>query len=202
MQVADGVHGIIFPKLNPDALTSAFSLLVSDGRLSQLALAVASSGKLLAKDMLASECVTTYAKLLENILHFPSDITLPSSVSQLQQLTWEWNFIAKEMENQEMIDMTRKDHENIPLQKFSLVYDMEEEFGEHPRITPQNDTEILLQDFPSEDDWEVLQEIGRFEESENVEMEEVCIKCSIMICLNLGYFLSSNHCQSFVAVSA
>ncbi|PKI68577.1 hypothetical protein CRG98_011063 [Punica granatum] len=167
--VIDGVHGIIFPKLNPDALMKAFSLLISDGRLSELSLAVASSGKLLAKDMWASECVTTYAKLLENILHFPSDVVLPGTVSQLQQLTWEWNFIA----NQETSDMPKLDHEDIRLPKFSVVYDLEEELGEHPRVAFENDTGILLQDFPSEDDWEVLQGIEQFEESEKVEMEEL-----------------------------
>ncbi|KAK4766182.1 hypothetical protein SAY87_007824 [Trapa incisa] len=170
--IIDGVHGIIFPKISPDALTNAFSLLISDGRLSHLALAVASSGKLLAKDMLTSECVTTYAKLLENILDFPSDVILPSSVSQLQKLSWEWNFMANEMENQEMNDMSQIDHENIPSQKYSVVYNMEE-FGEHPRTTAQNDTEILLQNFPNEDDWEVLQEIEKSEESEEVEMKEL-----------------------------
>ncbi|KAK4799751.1 hypothetical protein SAY86_025116 [Trapa natans] len=171
--VIDGVHGIVFPKPNPDALTSAFSLLVSDGRLSRLALAVASSGKLLAKDMLTSECVTTYAKLLENVLDFPSDVILPSSVSELQQLAWEWTFMAKQMENQEMTDMNHIDHENLPLQKISVIYNMEEEIGEHAKITLQNDTEMLLQDFPSEEDREVLQEIENFEESEEVEMEEL-----------------------------
>lgn len=183
----DGVHGVIFPKLNPDALMRSFSLLLSDGRLSELALAVASSGKLLAKDMLASECVTTYAKLLESLLHFPSDVILPSSVSQLQQLTWEWNFIAKKMTNQEMTDMPHIDHEDIPLQKFSVVYDLEEELSEHPRITLENDTEILLQDFPSKDEWEILQEIERLEESENVEMEEVC-PIAILVCLSPSSF--------------
>ncbi|RVW76209.1 hypothetical protein CK203_048965 [Vitis vinifera] len=79
--VVDGVHVVIFPKNNPDALMRAFSLLISNGKLSKFAKAVALSGRLLAKNMLASECVNSYAKLLENVLSFPSDVLLPETLS-------------------------------------------------------------------------------------------------------------------------
>ena len=104
-----------YPKHNPNALMKAFSLLISKGKLSKFARALASSGRLLAKNMQASDCVASYAKLLENIITFPSDALLPGQISQLKQGAWEWNLFRKEMEQSatDMDIMDLKLHEKI-----------------------------------------------------------------------------------------
>ena len=94
----DGVHGIIFPKHKPDALMKSFALLISEGKLSKFAHSVGSSGRILARNMLASECIAGYAKLLENVLTFPSDSLLPAHISQLEQGAWEWSLFRKDIE--------------------------------------------------------------------------------------------------------
>ena len=81
---------VTFPKKNSNTLMRAFSLLISNGKPSKFAEAVAFSRKQLAKNMLASEYVNSYAKLLKNVLSFPSDVLLPGHFSQSQIDDWEW----------------------------------------------------------------------------------------------------------------
>ncbi|XWS66256.1 hypothetical protein CRYUN_Cryun05aG0184000 [Craigia yunnanensis] len=161
--VVDGAHGVFFPKHHPDALLKAFSLLISNGRLSRFAQTVASSGRLLAKNVLASECITGYASLLENLLNFPSDILLPAPVSELQLGPWEWNLFMKEIE-----------HRNGDISRdFSVVYVLEEEFTKHIIDMSENGTEIQDQDILTENDLDIVNEIENFEDYEILEMEEV-----------------------------
>ncbi|KAF6134355.1 hypothetical protein GIB67_005747 [Kingdonia uniflora] len=164
--VIDGVHGLIFKKHKPDTLMRAFSLLVSKRELSKFAHVIASSGKLLAKNMLASDCVSGYAKLLENVLHFPSYASLPIPVSHLQKHTWEWNLFGKEIEIPNQSSGTRKS---------SVVYVLEEEFAllGSNMSTSQNETEILSLENPTELDWTVLREIENSEELERREKDEL-----------------------------
>ncbi|OMO87240.1 Glycosyl transferase, family 1, partial [Corchorus capsularis] len=163
--VVDGAHGVFFPKHHPDALLRAFSLLISNGRLSRFAQTIASSGRLLAKNILASECITGYANLLENILNFPSDVLLPGPVSQLEQGSWEWNFFRKEMEQSDG-DISRN---------FSVVYALEEEFTKHiiSLNISKNGAETVDLDLPTEKDWDIVMEIDAFEDYERLELEEV-----------------------------
>ncbi|KAG2723392.1 hypothetical protein I3760_02G169000 [Carya illinoinensis] len=173
-QVVDGVHGILFPKHNPDALMTAFSLLISSGKLSEFAQAVASSGRLLAKNMLASECITGFARILENVLNFSSDAMLPGPISQLRQGAWEWNLFRKEIElstGEKQIS----DGKATFFGKFSVVHALEEEFTNFVYSTngSENRTGILPQDIPTKLDWDVLREIESSEENERVEMEEL-----------------------------
>ncbi|KAG7992813.1 hypothetical protein I3843_02G147000 [Carya illinoinensis] len=172
--VVDGVHGILFPKHNPDALMTAFSLLISSGKLSEFAQAVASSGRLLAKNMLASECITGFARILENVLNFSSDAMLPGPISQLRQGAWEWNLFRKEIElstGEKQIS----DGKATFFGKFSVVHALEEEFTNFVYSTngSENGTGILPQDIPTKLDWDVLREIESSEENERVEMEEL-----------------------------
>ncbi|KAG2723391.1 hypothetical protein I3760_02G169000 [Carya illinoinensis] len=172
--VVDGVHGILFPKHNPDALMTAFSLLISSGKLSEFAQAVASSGRLLAKNMLASECITGFARILENVLNFSSDAMLPGPISQLRQGAWEWNLFRKEIElstGEKQIS----DGKATFFGKFSVVHALEEEFTNFVYSTngSENRTGILPQDIPTKLDWDVLREIESSEENERVEMEEL-----------------------------
>lgn len=166
--VVDGVHGILFPQHNPDALMRAFSSLIADGGLSEFAITVASSGKLLAKNMMASECISTYVKLLENILDFPSDAILPGPVAKLEELSWNWNLLEGEI-NQDAVDMPHED-----LTQAGVVYALEEELTDlvDLRNASENQTDTIG-DFPTEEDWAVLQEIEQIEEFEKVEKEEL-----------------------------
>lgn len=171
--VVDGVHGIIFSKHKPDALMQAFLLLISNGKLSKFAHSIASSGRLLAKNMLASECIAGYAKLLENVLTFPSDVLLPGRVSQLKQREWEWGLFRKELE-QRSNDMSSLDLKGT-MKNSSVVYDVEEYLTPliHSGSLSQNESEILADDIPTELDWDILMEIESLEEVERVEVEEI-----------------------------
>lgn len=209
LQVVDGVHGLFFPKHNPDALMRAFSLLISNGKLSKFAEAVASSGRLLAKKMLASECITGYARLLENVLNFSSDTVLPRPISHLQQGSWEWNLFRDEIQVRTG-DMRNIDEKATFLRKFSVVDALEDEFTNfvHSTNVSENRTGILLQDIPTKQDWDVLSEVESTEEYERVEMEEV-FSCNYSFC-----FVSSSppppsleptkclHLKSFIQKTA
>ncbi|KAH7839855.1 hypothetical protein Vadar_009711 [Vaccinium darrowii] len=167
--VVDGVHGMIYPKHQPDALKRAFSLLISKGKLSKFAHSVASSGRLLAKNMQASDCVTGYAKLLENVLTFPSGALLPGQISKLKQGIWEWNLFSMGME-QGIMD------QNVPyMRNSSIVYALEEQLTNHIDLGDgnQSEPETLAQDIPTDVDWDILREIENSEELESLEMEEI-----------------------------
>ncbi|KAJ4837388.1 hypothetical protein Tsubulata_029285 [Turnera subulata] len=175
--VIDGANGIFFSKYNGEDLMRAFSLLVSEGKLSKLAQAVASSGRLLAKNMLASECITGYARLLENVLSFPSDTLLPGPVSEIQQKIWEWNLFRKETEP-DIDDLFGMDDTDISSEESNIVYSLEEKLTDLVTSTNpfENDTEIVVQDVPTESDWDVLREIESIEEYERLELEEIDLR--------------------------
>lgn len=161
---------------------SAFSLLLSNGRLSKFAQAIASSGRQLAKNVLALECTTGYARLLENVLSFPSDALLPGPVSQLQQGKWEWNLFEDE------IDLgvhLQKIDDDSSIGKLSIVYALEQELaGLNNSISaPEHETEVLMHDVPTKLDWDILQEIETSEENEMLEMEEVGCIANVAIIL-------------------
>ncbi|XP_006606297.1 uncharacterized protein [Glycine max] len=162
--IVDGVHGIFFSKHNPEALMNAFSLLLSNGRLSKFAQAIASSGRQLAKNVLALDCITGYARLLENVLNFPSDALLPGAVSQIQQGSWEWNLFQNE------IDLSKIDSNR----KVSIVYAVEHELASLNYSTSivENGTEVPLQDELTQLDLDTLREIEISEENEMFEVEE------------------------------
>ena len=171
--MADGVHGIFFRRNDPDALLKAFSPLISDGSLSKFAQTVASSGRLLIKNMMATECITGYARLLENVLHFPSDTFLPGSVSQLQVAEWEWSLFRRVIEEAESLL-----HDSA---YGSIVFQVEEKFTSvvESKNTVDNDTIVLSDELPSKLDWDVLEEIEGAEEYEKLESEEVSSDISL-----------------------
>lgn len=183
LQVTDGVHINTFLHHNPDALMKSFSLMISNGKLSKFARTVAFSGRLLAVNLLASECIAGYARVLENALNFPSDALLPGPISELQQGTWEWNLFGNE------IDYTTGDMQDIDgqssLENTSVVYALEEEFLGLAYSTniSDNGTWELAQDFPTQLDWDLLTEIENSEEYERLEMEEVCISGNCRTCV-------------------
>lgn len=117
--------------------------------------------------MMATECITGYARLLENVLHFPSDTFLPGSVSQLQVAEWEWSLFRRVIEEAESLL-----HDSA---YGSIVFQVEEKFTSvvESKNTVDNDTIVLSDELPSKLDWDVLEEIEGAEEYEKVESEEV-----------------------------
>ncbi|KAL5800388.1 hypothetical protein ACOSQ4_033272 [Xanthoceras sorbifolium] len=171
--VVDGLHGIFFTKHDPDALMKAFSLFISNGRLSKFAKAVGSSGRMLAKNMLASECITGYARLLENVLKFPSDALLPGPILQFQQSSWEWNLFRNEI-GQGTGDMANMDERVTSHRNSSVVRVLEEVFSNvDSTIISEVKNQTRVHDIPSGLDWDVLRDIENMEESERLELEEL-----------------------------
>lgn len=172
LQMADGVHGIFFQRNEPAALLKAILPLISDGRLSKFAQTVASSGRILTKSLMATECISGYARLLENILHFPSDTFLPGSISQLQVAGWEWNLFRSEIEQPKSFI---QDSAYASIASPGIVFQVEEKFmGVVESTNPvDNNTLFLSDELPSKSDWDVLEEIEGAEEYEKVESEEV-----------------------------
>ncbi|KAI3989621.1 hypothetical protein MKX01_036230, partial [Papaver californicum] len=170
--IVDRANGVIFRKKDPDSLMRAFSFLISNRKLSRFAIMVASSGKLLAKNMLASEYIIGYAKLLENLLHFPSDVLLPGPISELQQQTWEWNLFEKEIE-QRGSEIPHFDQNSSYIRGSSVVYALEDEFASLNNVKNNSEDEIDFHEFPTKLDWDVLWEIESNEEFERRETEEL-----------------------------
>ncbi|KAK4435883.1 hypothetical protein Salat_0751900 [Sesamum alatum] len=170
--VVDGVHGIIFPKNDAEALTNAFSLLISEGKLSRFAHSVASSGRLHAKNMFAAECIIGYAKLLEYVFDFPSDVLLPARPSELKNLTWEWRLFRSELDQ---IYGNPEHSEGYLWMNSSNVYKLEEDMKDYVRLKniTQDNSEDLEEDIPTLLDWDILTEIESSEEVEMLEREEI-----------------------------
>lgn len=170
--VVDGEHGIIFSKDKPDELMKAFLLLISKGKLSNYAHTIAASGKLHAKNMQASECIAGYMKLLDSVLTLPSDSMLPGLISQLKQGEWEWDLFSEETD-QWSSNMTYLNTEDA-IRNTSVIYDIEEHMIPILDLrTYQNESEIMVDDIPTELDWDILNEIDSLEEVEKVELEEI-----------------------------
>lgn len=163
----------MFSKDNPDELMKAFLLLISKGKLSNYARTIASSGKLLAKNMQASECIAGYVKLLDNVLTLPSDSVVPGLLSPLEQVEWEWDLFLDETD-QRFSNLT-----DLNLMKATrstnVVYDIEEHMTPllDSRTMSQNDINIMGDDVLTELDWDGLHEIDSLEEVERIELEEV-----------------------------
>ncbi|XP_016551080.1 uncharacterized protein LOC107850823 isoform X1 [Capsicum annuum] len=172
--IVDEVHGIIFSQHNSNELVQDFSRLISNGKLTRFAHTIASSGRLLSKNMFAMECVTGYAKLLENVITFPSDVILPGDTSQLKHGSWEWAYFQKDVEDSKGIeDLQMKDVDPI---NSGVVYDLElEMIGFVPLMNVSTDDPEALkgEDFPNELDWDILNQMERSEEVNRLEMEEL-----------------------------
>ncbi|XP_052187071.1 uncharacterized protein LOC127797913 [Diospyros lotus] len=170
--VVDGVNGMVYTKHKPDTLLRAFSLLISKGKLSKFAHAVGYSGRQLAKNMQASDCIAGYAKLLENVLTVPSDVLLPGQI-QVKQDAWEWNLFREEMEERTH-DVGILDQDSY-MRKLSVVSVLEEELTNlfDLRNTSESESEMLVQDFPTDLDWGVLMEIEGLEEVEMLEEDAI-----------------------------
>lgn len=138
---------------------------MSNGRLSKLAERVASRGRLLAKNILASDCVASYSKLLQNVLDFPSGVFLPAPVSPIQQVNWEWDSFRIDIEHRTGDIMGNS----------SIVYAIEDEYVKRYDFSKlsENDTGSAQQDVLTTVDWAVLEEIETFDNYERLENDEV-----------------------------
>lgn len=173
--VADGVHGMIFSKHNPDDLLRIFSLLISsEGKLSKFAGAVGSAGKLLARNILAFESITGYAKLMENVLNFPSDALLPAPISHIREDSWEWNSFSEAME-QTADDMLSIDEEGNIVEGSSIIQLLEDDFSSNVtlRNTSVDNSDITDQDLVSTEDLNGVEQIANTEEFERREMDQI-----------------------------
>ncbi|GMI66802.1 hypothetical protein like AT4G01210 [Hibiscus trionum] len=95
--VDNRVNGYLFPKENISVLTQIILQMVSKGKLSPLALNVASLGRGTVKNMMVRETIEGYTMLLENVLKLPSEVAPPKAVmeihSKLKQ-EWQWNLFV------------------------------------------------------------------------------------------------------------
>ncbi|KAL1542347.1 hypothetical protein AAHA92_26454 [Salvia divinorum] len=167
--IVDGVNGITFPKNHPEALRNAFALLISERKLSKFARSVASSGRLRAKNMFAGECIFVFAKLVEDVFDFPSDVLLPTPASQLKNIVWEWNQFRKELDqiSNERAHLYIEDHLRM---NSTVVYDLEEDMINYAALG--NVSGVNPEDMPTALDWEILNEIESSDEVEMLEREE------------------------------
>ncbi|XP_078446174.1 uncharacterized protein LOC144715150 [Wolffia australiana] len=93
--VSNGVDGLLFHARDPRSLSDALRRAVNGLSFHELVRSTAAAGKLRAKNMLAWDCAAGYAKLLENLLHFPSSVVLPRPASEIQQRVWEWRLLGE-----------------------------------------------------------------------------------------------------------
>jgi len=169
---------MVFSRHNPDDLLRIFSLLVSnEGRISELADAVGSNAKQLARNLLAFESIVGYAKLMENVINFPSDALLPAPVSQIQQDSWEWESFERVTE-QTAGGVTDIDEEGNRVEHSSIVYSLEEDFSEFV-VLGNLSVDVAISEIAEHDlviqDLSVAEQIQNSEEYERRETEEVLI---------------------------
>lgn len=173
--VENQVHGMIFHPHDLGTLAKAFSLLIKDKKLSKLAYSVASSGKLLSKNMLASECIREYAKLLENLLQFPSESMLPLPISHIKQNTWAWDSFQKENKQTSVSGQQESFQNNSTPRRSSIVVFLEDQAT--GKFQVQNTSLIVnessAEDFPTQLDWDILAEMEILEDSDRQEREEI-----------------------------
>ncbi|GJM91379.1 hypothetical protein PR202_ga07742 [Eleusine coracana subsp. coracana] len=165
--VTDGVNGFIFNSDDPSTVALAMTRILGDKRLLDTAYSVALEGKLLSKNMLAYDCITSHVMLLESVMHYPSDAKLPSSVSKIQERTWLWDpFEMKAaLENGSL-----KDESNSNTRIVDILLG---EFHQSNQTIHSDSSDTY--DYPSLSDWNDLSEVEMFEDVERREMEEASL---------------------------
>jgi hypothetical protein len=165
-QVTDGIHGFLFNSDDPSTAASAFMRILGEKRLLDTAYSVALEGKLLSKNMLAYECIIAHVKLLETVLHYPSDANLPLSFSKVKERTWLWDhFESKAALGNSSSEDERHSHTRI-------VGILLEESSQSNQTTYSDSNDTSSYDYPSLSDWNDLSEVEVSEDIETREMEE------------------------------
>ncbi|KAE8721467.1 rRNA-processing protein FCF1-like protein [Hibiscus syriacus] len=104
------VNGYLFPKENISVLIQIILQMISNGKLSPLALNVASIGRRTVKNMMVRETVEGYALLLKNILKLPSEVAPPRAVIELPSKLkeeWQWDLFL-DLRNSTLEDRSSK----------------------------------------------------------------------------------------------
>ncbi|KAM2997977.1 hypothetical protein FF2_039689 [Malus domestica] len=110
-------------------------------------------------NLLASECITGYARLMENVLNFPSDALLLGA--NLSASTGRGNILN--IDKQSSWNNT------------CIVNALEEDllgFGYSPKISDNITWDSSL-DIPTQLDWDILKEFESSKVYETLEMEEL-----------------------------
>ncbi|MFQ6633389.1 hypothetical protein Gotur_011612, partial [Gossypium turneri] len=113
--VDNRVNGYLFPKENISVLTQIILQMISKGKLSPLALNIASIGRGTVKNMMVQETIEGYAMLLENVLKFPSEVAPPKAVIELPSKLkeeWQWNLFVN-LQNSTLEDKSSKFLNNL-----------------------------------------------------------------------------------------
>jgi hypothetical protein len=140
--------------------------ILGEKRLLDTAYSVALEGKLLSKNMLAYECIIAHVKLLETVLHYPSDANLPLSFSKVKERTWLWDhFESKAALGNSSSEDERHSHTRI-------VGILLEESSQSNQTTYSDSNDTSSYDYPSLSDWNDLSEVEVSEDIETREMEE------------------------------
>ncbi|KAK1266144.1 hypothetical protein QJS04_geneDACA000237 [Acorus gramineus] len=164
--VVEKVHGMFFEAKNPRTMIGAFSHILSGKEPSLNAKPVA-SGLVLVRNMFASECITGYVKLLETILHFPSDTILPKPPSHVKPTMWTWKFFKQDITHlhREMLNSTSTETSSIV---YALEKELQSQIG-----TLQDEIEASKSENLTPSDWDDLRELEILEEIERREMREL-----------------------------
>ncbi|KAL4191036.1 hypothetical protein AMTRI_Chr07g78810 [Amborella trichopoda] len=170
--IQNGTHGLIYPMNDTGRLIATFSFLVTDGKLNNYAHMLGYSGRLHARNMFALDFITTYAKLLENVLQFPSDAMLPKPVSRLpaHEVQWAWDLIGNEIamtDGQILGEGVRKPNR---LHRNSNVMSAIEESW---KSSMNASDDQIAEDIPTQQDWDDARDTEISEEYERREMEEL-----------------------------
>ncbi|KAG1355011.1 hypothetical protein COCNU_07G011230 [Cocos nucifera] len=178
--VVDQTHGFIFHPSDPESLATAFSHLIKDKKLSSLARVAASNARELSMDMQASDCIAGYAKLLENVLQFPSDVMLPHSFSPTRQAYWLRGLFMADVEERDYHVQTEGDEGelerdyHLSRQRSSIVYFLEEQYAKnHMDNRSRVENEAPIEDFPTQLDWDIVSEMEISEDLERREIQEL-----------------------------
>lgn len=168
--IEDRKHGLLFPVGNVNMITEAMSLAISNGTLSVLARKIALAGRLHARSLIVSDAIEGYSAILENVLHFPSEVGIPRHVSEIPWAIkglWQWQLMGRP-------SMSDVEYLEQRLKKSSVVFQVEELWRKSPRtedsmlnnINTKEDSFYLI-------DWEEEKAIQMDEDTERREQEEL-----------------------------
>ncbi|XP_022757484.1 uncharacterized protein LOC111304797 [Durio zibethinus] len=136
--VDDRVNGYLFPKENIRVLTQIILQVIPKGKLSALALNIASIGRGTVKNLMVQETVEGYALLLENVLKLPSEVAPPKAVIELPSKLkeeWQWNlfedFLNSTFEDRssKFLNKLEEQWNHSPREKFGSLIAMNDSFS-------------------------------------------------------------------------
>lgn len=158
------INGFLFPKENIGLLTEVLYDAISEGKLSPLALNVASAGKGPAKNLMVSESIEGYASLLANVLKLPSEARPPKAVADIpprMKEEWQWHLFDDIMDSRYM---------NRTLKSYRFVDEVEEQWN---HTIGDNSAGSVVDEAFSYNDWEAEKLIEMINARKRQEDEEV-----------------------------